>query len=184
MIKSSFLVPLFAALSLGFVSCSQDSLVRINERPLITTPAANVATPPTIASGLAPAPSLLEQLGSTNTIGSPAPAVTPPVNPLPGVGTTTPAPVKQPGISGLENLVAPPIVANPTVPNPAIAAPKPAAVNLPVASPVPGDRTVVFSPYSPGKKVSIKRPDGTPYPSGSKMRDPYSPGGQGMFRIP
>lgn len=181
MIKSSFLALILTAMSLGFVSCSQDSLVRIHERPLITNPTVNPTVPAT--QGTAPTPSLLEQLGNTNTIGSTNPAITPPTTPLPGVGTTTPAPTK-PGISGLENLVSPPIITDPTVPNPAIAAPKPAAVNLPVASPVPGDRTVVFSPYSPGKKVSIKRPDGTPYPSGSKMRDPYSPGGQGMFRIP
>ncbi|MEG1508337.1 MAG: hypothetical protein RR373_06870 [Akkermansia sp.] len=167
-----------AALAVVFstvlVSCETD---RVNERPLgMRSPISSPTMAPTMGQeGQAGDSSLLNDVQNPSTMGSDLSGNAPSAqNPQQGSGTIanmlnnidtpqSPASVPPSGQRGATSNGVQPLVPMPPAPQ--------AGNNIPTAWPIPGDPTVVRSPYDSTKKVRILRKDGTRYASGTVLRD-------------
>jgi hypothetical protein len=92
-----------------------------------------------------------------------------------------PTPARSPRTVTSTTTASPPPQQNETHPSTSAATPRSSSTNtaaqFPVAKPVPGKPGYVFSPYDPnGGYVDVSG-----YPSGSKVKDPYS---QKIFLVP
>lgn len=170
--------------SAALVSCETS---RVNERPLGSTPRSNFSGGGQMPNGT----SLLDEIQGTD---SGIPNTNTAVDPaqqsnsgtisqlLSGIGGANQGQIGQ---GNANNPINPPSMApqrQPIVPQPPVASPS--SADIPTAWAIPGDPTVVRSPYDSTKKVRIVNKAGVRYPSGTILRDTNFKDEVRKFRVP
>lgn len=175
--------------SAALVSCETN---RVNERPLGFTPKPappSVSAAPSSNSG---GRSLLDDIqGSGPSLNSAGSGVSDPAQDsnsgtisrlLNDIGLPSGNPTAANNPAPANNLLNPSSPIAP--PQPAVRpAPVPSA-DIPTAWAIPGDPTIVRSPYDSNKKIRVVNKAGVPYPSGTILRDTNFPNEIRKFRVP